>query len=301
MKNVRSLKYKGESREELLPGLEPDFPYIASYVELDKYPGRQVPWHWHKEVELFYMKKGVLEYRTPNGRKVFPAGSGGLLNSNVLHATQPHQGVGDTVQMVHIFDASLIGGIPGSLLERKYVAPIIEAPQMELIGLYPQNPEEASILELLRESFYLPPGDFGYEIRLRSVLSDLWCRLLRVSEPFWSRKDRTDKSDEKIKRMMKYIQDHCAEKLSIPEIAATAYVSERECFRIFRRKLNMPPVEYLKSCWVRKACAMLADGNQSLTDIAQSCGLGSSSYFSKVFREYMDCTPKAYRKNMAGF
>lgn len=62
-----------------------DFPYIASYAELDKYEGVTAPWHWHPAVELFYMESGTLEYTTPTGKWVFPAGSGGLVNSNVLH------------------------------------------------------------------------------------------------------------------------------------------------------------------------------------------------------------------------
>ena len=57
-------------------------------AELDKYVGKSVPWHWHKAVELFYMESGALEYHTPKGKLVFPAGSGGFVNSNVLHRTR---------------------------------------------------------------------------------------------------------------------------------------------------------------------------------------------------------------------
>ena len=48
-----------------------NFPTIASYVELDKCAGRQSPWHWHKEAELFYMEQGSLEYDTPHGKTDF--------------------------------------------------------------------------------------------------------------------------------------------------------------------------------------------------------------------------------------
>ena len=51
LKNICSVKFRDGSKEELLPGLTQDFPYIASFVELDKHAGRFVPWHWHKEVE----------------------------------------------------------------------------------------------------------------------------------------------------------------------------------------------------------------------------------------------------------
>ena len=39
-------------------------------------------------MELFYVESGVVEYYIPKGKAVFPAGSGGLVNSNVLHMTK---------------------------------------------------------------------------------------------------------------------------------------------------------------------------------------------------------------------
>lgn len=43
MKNIHNIEFYTESKEELLPGFEKDFPYIASRAELDKYIGCYVP------------------------------------------------------------------------------------------------------------------------------------------------------------------------------------------------------------------------------------------------------------------
>ena len=48
MINVQSIEFHTGSREELLPDFKNDFPYIASKVDLSKYIGRFVPWHWHR-------------------------------------------------------------------------------------------------------------------------------------------------------------------------------------------------------------------------------------------------------------
>ena len=37
---------------------------------------------------------------------------------------------------------------------------------------------------------------------------------------------------------------------------------------------------------LQAACQMLAKGQEAVTVISHECGLGSSSYFGKVFREY---------------
>ena len=71
MKNIHSIEFYTESKEELLPGFEKDFPYIASRAELDKYMGCYVPWHWHRTVELFYMESGSTEQMVQYGKYVY--------------------------------------------------------------------------------------------------------------------------------------------------------------------------------------------------------------------------------------
>lgn len=108
------------TREERLPGLSPAFPYLSSLARPDLFP---VPWHWHRCVEVFYMERGGLEYVTPGGRLAFPPGSGGFINANVLHRTQPLPERGECVQLLHIFDPALLSGSQGGLIEERYIPP----------------------------------------------------------------------------------------------------------------------------------------------------------------------------------
>ena len=197
--------------------------------------------------------------------------------------------------LIHIFDTALLSGQQGSLIEQKYVTPLVTAQQVEVIGLYPEAPEQKELLEILRQSFALSDGDYAYEIRLRAMLSEIWCRLLALSKQMWSETGDRGGTDNKVKQMLVYLYEHYAEKISVKEIAAAAYVSERECFRMFRDCLHTTPVEYLRNYRLRKACLLLAESRESITAVSHSCGLGSSSYFGKVFREVMGCTPLEYR------
>ena len=296
MKNIHSIEFYTGSKEELLPNFEKNFPYIASRAELDKYIGRFVPWHWHRAVELFYMESGCLEYNTPGGKLLFPAGSGGMVNSNVLHMTKAISQVEKTVSLVHIFNVSLLAGEQGSRIEQKYIAPVITAPQIEIIPLFPGNAAEERILNLIAASFRLSSDEFGYEIKLREALMEIWLMLFELSRPVREKKDQHNKSNDKLKLMMIYIHEHYGEKISVPKLAAAAYLNERECYRAFRDCLHMTPVEYIKAYRLQAACQMLANGQESVTAISHDCGLGSSSYFGKVFREYAHCSPTEYRR-----
>lgn len=297
MENIHSLQYKNQSREELLSGLSPDFPYVFSRAELDHYVGGGAPWHWHKEVELFYIESGALEYYLPKGKITFPKGSGGLVNSDVLHMTKSQAGVKNTVQYLHIFDTALIGGQQGGRIEKKYITPFVTAPQLEILPLFPGIPEQADVLGAIRESFHLSQGEYAYEIKLREALSKIWCRLFELAGPLLKERRNLDKTSDKLKTMMIYIHEHDAEKLSVAGIASAAFISERECFRVFHDYLHLTPVEYLRSYRLQKACRLLVESAQSATDIGQACGLGSNSYFGEVFRRHIGCTPLEYRKN----
>ena len=91
MQTIQTIQFYQNTREERLPGFAPEFPYIATRCEIGGDTYRFAPWHWHQAVELFVIQSGTLVYDTPARRLVFPPGSGGFVNSNVLHTTRPQQ------------------------------------------------------------------------------------------------------------------------------------------------------------------------------------------------------------------
>ena len=165
-----------------------------------------------------------------------------------------------------------------------------------MIPLFPENPAHKEILDLILKAFYIPDHAFGYEIKLQEALLEIWLMLFEQSASLAGRNGTSDKNSDKIKQMMIYVHEHYSEKISISQLAAAAYLSERECFRVFHDCLHTTPAEYIKNYRLQAACRMLADGRESVTTISQTCGLGNSSYFGKVFREYAHCTPLEYRK-----
>ena len=297
MRSIRGIELNEGTREELLPDFSADFPYIATCGELDHYIEPVVPWHWHRTVELFYMESGCLEYTTPSGKWVFPAGSGGLVNSNVLHTSRTLPSPDSNIQLLHLFEPAFLAGEHGSRIESKYILPLTTAPGLEMIALSPDDPEQARILADIRRAFDISEQEWGYEFKLREQLAGIWLRLFELARPAMEGRRNDRDADDKIKAMMVYIHEHFQEPISVEQLAETVHISKRACFRLFQENLHMTPVEYMRSCRLQRACQMLAEGKEPITQIAYSCGLGSSSYFGKVFRERFGCTPAQYRKN----
>lgn len=294
MQTIRSIELHAATREERLPGFAPDFPYIATRACVDQYAERFVPWHWHKTVELFYMESGTLEYFVPHGRRVFAAGMAGFVNANVLHMTRPAPGC-RVVQLLHLFDPSLIAGAPGGRIERQYVLPVLAGRAFDLVAFDPADPAQARTAAAVRAAFSIPDGQPGYELRLRAALSEIWLALLAQCPGAGGGTPRA--ADGQLKRMVSYIYDHYPEKITVRALAAAAFVSERECYRLFRENLRVTPGEYILACRIQAACRLLRETAQSAAQIAAACGLGGASYFGRVFRQEMGCTPRAYREN----
>lgn len=242
MKDISTIQFHTGSKEELLPGYTPEFPYIASHVVLGGLR-RFVPWHWHRAVELFYIREGSLLYQTPNYRKVFEKGSCGLVYSNVLHTTALPEGERTCDHVVHIFDPSLIGGMPGGRIEKKYIMPLLAGGRTELAAV-PQ--ENVALQEKIRESFALSEDTYGYEIRLRGLLADIWLDFAALSDGQPQGKTAQQRNDDKIKSMMIYIREHYAETVRVSDLAHAAFISERECYRVFQEYLHTSPAEYLQ-------------------------------------------------------
>ena len=295
MKTIQSIELDHSNREELLPDFSPDFPYISTCAELDKYLEPIVPWHWHRTVELFYMQSGTLEYTTPKGKWLFPAGSGGFVNFNVLHTSRVVPSSDSTVQLLHLFNPALLSGEHGSRIEKKYILPLTTTPNAEMIPLYPDNPAQTEILNEIRQVFDLSEQEWGYELKLRAALTNIWLKLFELARPAMEQGQPSKDSNEKIKMLMIYVHEHYADSIPVDQLAQAAHISKRACFRLFQDTLHMTPVEYIRDYRLQMACQMLTKTKESITQIAYNCGLGSSSYFGKLFREKYDCSPTEYR------
>ena len=294
MKNIQRIDIQAENREEILPGFSEDFPYIASHVELDRYPQPVAGWHWHSALELFYMEKGSLQCSTPGGTHSFPAGSGTLINSGVLHTSRWNPAAGENILLVHLFEPELISGRANSRVHQKYLRPLLDS-GIEILPIHPDSPKNIELLARIRAAFELSEEDFGYELRIRQLLSDVWMDLLALAGEQPAQPGR--RSGEQIKQMMHHVHAHYGEHISVDDLAAAAHLSRRACFRLFQSCLHMTPVEYIQSYRLQIACQLLAEGERSITEIAYLCGMGSSSYFSRLFREEKGCTPAEYRRH----
>lgn len=286
-----------DNLEEILSHSAKPFPHTSYYVEPRNYPGGYIPWHWHRDVEVVYMVQGTLKFTTNMGEYILQAGEAAFINTNVLHLQTPEKH-SHVISLNQVFDPALIAGAPMSIYAQKYVEPVLSCRDIDVMIFRPANVQHRKIIDLIRQSQDVSDAqEYGYEILVRNYLSAAWMLILKeAEEKLNASKASNPATEERLKKMMLYIQDHYMEKISLEDIAASASISEREALRTFKNNLHMTPFAYLLEYRSRMAAGQLSGTDHAISQIAYDCGFSSPSYFGKVFREAMGCTALEYRK-----
>ena len=269
------------------------FP-IACYAEdLESYA---VAWHWHEEFEYILAVQGPLNVNVGKTRLTLQTGQGVLINSGVLHAVEQ---AGTSGAMLHsgVFHPRLVGGMD-TIFWQKLIRPLLQPGAPAFFWLEEEEPRQRQVLAHLRNAWNAVAEEpFDYENQVRYHLSAA-LRLLSIQCADEKRKvSRQEQiAAERMKQMLRFVEEHYAEELTVERIAADAALSESACLRSFRQVLGITPIQYVKQFRVEKAAELLRSTQLKTGEIGAECGFADGSYFIKTFRELKHCTPKEYRK-----
>lgn len=276
---------------------EPGFPMVVYYNDFTTYVGERIPWHWHEEVEFVMVTDGAVEFSVGTDVLLLKAGEGIFINTNTLHNMAP-QGEGRAYMYSVLVNPGILGTERGVLLSSEYVTPYVTDEGLRYEILRPESGWETECLQKLSEicAVYMEKG-FGYEYRLHNLVCEVWFALVREVFSHRSRKPRSRGADEeRIYEALQYIQAHFKEELSLADLSSALNISKSECCRCFQRNLRMTPFEYLMMYRINRAAQILEKTGKTVTEIALETGFHSNSYFCKLFKRYMNCTPVEYRK-----
>lgn len=273
-----------------------DFPIAIYRDKFNLFEDGHIKWHWHKELQFSYCLYGKITFFIENQKITLEAGEGIIINSNVLHQIKPYNN--NNCMMFSIdLDPTLIGGHKHSLIEKKYLNPILECSNLKFIYLKPDVQWQKNILKYIKKVLSLwNEKPYGYELEIRNYLGSLWLSLIReLKEEIKDSASAASLDEERVKLALQYIHEHYAENISLNNIAMNANVSKSECCRSFKRILRVTPFEYLMEYRTLKASELLLESKKNISTIALDVGFNGISYFGKVFKKYMNCAPSEYR------
>ena len=259
-----------------------------------------INWHWHDELQFFYVTEGKVTVFLNGSSEVIDKGQGMIVNSGVMHmAKDMHDS-----QAAYIcvdFDPGLLSSFPGSIFERKYVAPFVNNQKISNITLRGESDDQRDILDSIYDIYLLyNEAEFGYELEIMSRLAHIWNLIMSNITSRIKDLNRSDQDGEdyhrRLRAIVSFMQRHYDEKLTLDDIARHVHLSRNECCRFFKKNMNVTLFEYLIDYRLSKSMELLENTSLSVTRIAYETGFGSSSYYIEKFREKTAMTPGEFRK-----
>ncbi|WP_103026490.1 helix-turn-helix transcriptional regulator [Salinibacter altiplanensis] len=99
---------------------------------------------------------------------------------------------------------------------------------------------------------------------------------------------------------VQYIQDNLDRHISIDELVEEACMSKSSFYRHFSDEFDMSPLEYITRERVVRARELLADAENTVTNVSHALGFSSTSHFIDMFKEHEGVTPKQYQMDLLG-
>ena len=83
--------------------------------------------------------------------------------------------------------------------------------------------------------------------------------------------------------------------LRLSDAATAAGISVAHFSHVFHKETGVPFTSYVQSRRIEEAKRLLAETDQTITEICFECGFNSLTHFNRVFRRGEGCSPRQYR------
>lgn len=302
--NTQTAFSQAGALQTVRPFQEPDYPVDTYYFQISMLSMLMVRWHWHEEVELILVKSGEAWIKTEESNVVLQAGQGMFVNQNLLHSIRSSGGKDGEVYSFR-FHPSFLFGSQNQSLSSKYLDPVVTSPYFRYLILDGMTPASSEMLQLVRRTVQVDlERAFGYELEVKSLLSRFWFLLLssvtnQKSDSIPAPASGFD--SKRIKTAIRYIEEHHTDSVTLEEIADSIHISKSECCRCFKRTLGITPFEYLMKYRIFESARKMQRKEavaETISDLAASVGFNSPSYFNKIFKKYLKCTPLQYKRKI---
>ena len=98
-----------------------------------------------------------------------------------------------------------------------------------------------------------------------------------------------------------YIHAHVSENITLSDLCAVCRgISPQYLCRLFKRYMEMRPVEYIRKVRISRAKKLLSNTDLTVQEVAAKCGFESPTYFYRCWNKTEKESPAEYRRGHKG-
>lgn len=281
--------------------LQTDYPLSVLDIDFTESDPFIIHWHWHEDIEFMYILKGQAYVTCEEEQLLANEGDIVFINQTVRHFITPTNPEGCVFRSI-IVHPSFIFGFGQLEMEKKYITPVLHDVSLKHLHITPDDSYYEAfrkpIMEIIVQNEEKPAG---FELISKASILYIWKELFTFvvqTNPTPAKKIAAQ-DEQRVKQAILYIQEHYMESITLDDIANSILVSKSECCRCFKRTLNVTPFEYLMKYRILESTKKMHKKTlESISEIAGSVGFNNTSYYNKIFKKYMSCTPTEYRNSI---
>ncbi len=253
--------------------------------------------HWHEQMELIYIKKGsgtvsvgLIPYHVEAGF-IVPVLPG------ELHSIDGDPGVRMEYENI-IFSLSILDSTAETDWCRTNLLDPLRSGSLRFPRpITPGTAFHAEAARALDQADHICEDRMsGYSLLVKSQLYLFMHALFqfRYRDPLQKRAE--SQHAEKLKYVISWVKEHYQEPVSIQDAAALTGYSEAHFMRIFKNETGQTFVHFLTEYRLAAASYYLKETNDSISNIAMTCGFENLSYFIRTFKKKYGSSPREFRK-----
>ena len=101
-----------------------------------------------------------------------------------------------------------------------------------------------------------------------------------------------------VKQAIAYMEQHCAEKLTLQEVADACFVSQWHLSKLLNRYTEKSFYDILNAQRIAQAKRLLADPRLKIGDIGEMVGYADTAHFARVFKKLTGMSANEYRNSL---
>lgn len=131
----------------------------------------------------------------------------------------------------------------------------------------------------------------------RNILEIILIEILRTTKLNVDTEPTISASKECFK-LKKYLDSNYSSKITIDDLAKLSNLNKYYLIHSFNKYFGDSPINYLCKIRIRVAKELLTNSDYSISQIAQSAGFSSQSYFTQCFIKDCGLSPTSYRRKV---
>ncbi|MCD7820299.1 MAG: AraC family transcriptional regulator [Lachnospiraceae bacterium] len=259
-----------------------------------------VSYHWHRQIEIICVSQGELVLMVEGETHVGYAGDVFFINPGQVHQLVLEQHSSSyfsyvfSPEWLDFKEADYIQNTILNLLKKDLGFPLKITPEQSCHKILLRD------IRSIRQIYVMQPDSYRFMIKilLYRILLQLESNHLFI--PYSPAATITQSQTTiRIRELTDYIAEHYQEYISLEQGAEIMHMSPKYFSAFFAKTFLVSFTQYINHYRIDQACVLLKTTGLPVMEIAFETGFENFSYFIRKFREFKNCTPKEYRKEMS--